>query len=904
MSSRVWKVYSLCGLALCAAYYVVPHVALHPIYDVVGLSSVVAVVVGVIRNKPAFRWPWYLLALGQLGFVVGDMIRAFYEEVLNVTSPFPGPADVAYLAAYPIMAAALILFVRSRDRAKDRAGLIDTMIIVTGVGLISWVYLIVPYTNTPDIGWLELTISVAYPLLDLVLLGTAARLMFSPGVRPPAYYLILVSLLGLMASDSFYTFGLLNETYHTGSIVDLGWLVSYISCGAAALHPSMVDITTSVRQREISISRQRLALLTAASLLAPGVRILEIVRGHLLPAASTVVPTVILFALVMLRMSGVVKALSGALERHREAERLRRQSEARFGSLVQHASDLVTVIDADGYITFQSPSAKRVLGRDPRTLTGRPLVELIHEHDRDATLAVLAEIQVRPSEVPGTTVFRCRHDDGTWRDVEATVTNLLNDPTVGGVVLNGRDVTEQTALQAQLTHQAFHDPLTDLANRALFSDRVEHALDRRNLGDHPIAVMFLDVDDFKTVNDSLGHSAGDELLVGLSARIRSCLRAADTAARLGGDEFAILLEDTDDAERVATRIGESLQMPFNIDGKDVFITVSIGISISEIAQGGADEILRNADAAMYVAKSGGKARSIVFRPEMHLRALKRLDLEGELRRAIEREEFRLHYQPLVDVQTGKITGFEALVRWAHPERGLLGPAEFIAVAEDSRLILPIGRWVVDEAVRQAIYWDRRYPQQPLTMSVNLSAPELAARDILDVIRRALGRGLDPSKLVLEMTERVLMTNTDATIAKLEELKALGVKLSVDDFGTGFSSLSYLRNFPIDALKIAKPFMDGIPEGEQETALVRGILELGHNLDLEVVAEGIERAEQWQALQEMGCDIAQGYLLARPQGPERIEHLLEGVVLGGDGRLAEDSGALSPAAALRLGGSAA
>jgi EAL domain-containing protein (putative c-di-GMP-specific phosphodiesterase class I) len=277
---------------------------------------------------------------------------------------------------------------------------------------------------------------------------------------------------------------------------------------------------------------------------------------------------------------------------------------------------------------------------------------------------------------------------------------------------------------------------------------------------------------------------------------------------------------------------------------------------------------------MYTAKNRGGARSVIFRPDMHLRALRRLDLEAELRRAIERDEFRLHYQPIVEMQTKRITGFEALVRWAHPERGLIGPIEFIPVAEETGLIRAIGRFVLREAANQGGAWQAKFSPR-LTMAINLSAQELAARELHSELERALAEsGIAPGTLVLEMTERVLMADTEVAMAKLDQLRDLGLRLSVDDFGTGFSSLSYLRTFPIDALKIAKPFLDNVPEGDQETALVRGIIELGHNLDLEIVGEGVERIEQWHALREMGCDLIQGYLLARPQGPERIENLLE------------------------------
>lgn len=870
------------GLTLSVGYFFLPQgLPHHVVYDALGLSSVAAILIGVRRNRPRRRTPWLVFAAGELLFVGGDAVRAFYESVLGGDAPFPGLADIFYIAAYPVLASGLLLLVRSRDPARNRASLIDAMIVVTSVGVVSWTYLMAPYTQAEHVPVLEIIVSILYPLADLLLLAFAARLLASPGVRSPAYYMLAVSLLALLVSDSFYTVTLLNETYHTGSLVDAGWLVSYVLWGAAALHPSMDRLSEPGEDGLMRVSGTRILVLAGASLLAPGVRIVEVLRGNDPPVLSTVVPTMILFVLVMARMWGLVQVLSAALTGHEEAETRRRESEERFGSLVQHSSDLVTVADEDGLITYQSPSVQRMLGYGRQQLIGQELVELVHPDDRQAVIHVLGEAMHARPDQPARMHYRWRHYNGGWRDVETTLTNLVDDPTVGGVVLNTRDVTDRTALQAQLTHQAFHDPLTDLANRALFRDRVDHALERRSAPDDPIAVLFLDIDEFKTVNDSLGHTAGDQLLTELSERIRGCLRTGDTAARLGGDEFGILLEETADAEIVAARIGDAARRLFTVDEKEVFITVSIGISASRLTPGGADELLRNADAAMYTAKSRGKARSVVFNQDMHLKALRRLDLEAELRRAIDRGQFRLHYQPIVDVASGRVAGLEALVRWAHPERGLIGPVEFIPLAEETGLIRPIGRLVLEQATRQARLWQTRYPADPpLTMSVNLSANQLSSPGLLDEVRAALTKsGLAPEGLVLEMTEHVIMRDTELAIGKLDELKRLGVRLAVDDFGTGFSSLSYLRNFPIDILKIAKPFLDGVPGGDQETALVRGIVELGRNLDLTVVAEGIERPEQIEPLREMRCHLLQGYLIARPQGAERIERLLAKLAAG-------------------------
>ena len=890
LPARIAWCYIAVGLVLGGIYFL-PHKALghHAFYDTIGLSSVVVSVYGIRRNRPANALAWYLFALGQFAFVSGDLIRAYYEVIVGGSAPFPGFSDIAYVAAYPILAASLVLLVRSREWESDRANLIDVMIIVTSAGLLSWVYLIEPQTHNPGhLGWLGLVISIAYPLFDLLLVGVAARLMLSPGAKHTAYYLLCGSLLALLGADSLYTVGLINNTYHTGSPIDAGYLASYLLWGAAALHPTVRKVTQrSPRQGIRMISRRRLLFLTAVTLLAPMVRILATLRNTDLPPLTTVVPTVILFLLVMARMSGLVQSLSAALRRHEEAERRRRQSEARFGSLVEHASDIVVVMNGAGEVIYQSPSVMRVLGYGSHELMGRPFTELIDSDDRDAALAVIGETSTRPSTEPAYIRFRCRHQDGSSRNVETTFTNLLGDPTVGGVVLNARDVTEQVELEQQLSHQAFHDPLTDLANRVLFYDRVEHALQRRSAAERPVAVLFLDIDNFKRINDSLGHAAGDELLVHLADRLRGCTRAGDTPARLGGDEFAVLLDEPEDAEAVAERLRDLLTVAFLIDYTEVFLTVSIGISISNGPSTSADELLRNADAAMYAAKGRGKATAVVFRPQMHQLALKRLELEGQLRQAIEKNEFRVHYQPIVAMESGCVAGFEALVRWDHPERGLLGPVEFISVAEESGLIRAIGRIVVEEATRQARAWHVKFAAPDLTMSINLSAPEFAGSDVVNDVRRAITQaGVDPTRIMLEMTESVLMSDTEATIERLEELTGLGVRLAVDDFGEGFSSFSYLRRFPIDVLKIAKPFLDKVHIDGQESALVSGILELAHSINLKVVAEGVEQPEQWHVLRDMRCDFVQGYLVARPQAPERIDKVMNRLNGPGASGLAE------------------
>jgi diguanylate cyclase (GGDEF)-like protein/PAS domain S-box-containing protein len=563
-------------------------------------------------------------------------------------------------------------------------------------------------------------------------------------------------------------------------------------------------------------------------------------------------------------------------------ELVRRQSEARFSSLVQNSSDVVMVVDADSTIRYMSPSVERVLNYTANALEGTRLTGLIHAEDKANVLQFLTADGREDDGHPALTEFRMRHRDDFWLNVEALRTNLLHDDNVRGIVLNTRDVSERKAFEEQLAHQAFHDSITGLANRALFKDRVEHALERQGRDGDIDTVLFMDLDDFKTINDSLGHAAGDRLLGEVGDRVKSTLRLADTAARLGGDEFAILLEDGGDgidAAEVAARILARLEGPILLEGKEVFVRASIGIASADRSRTsgpeGAEELLRNADVAMYMAKEAGKGRYQVFEPAMHDTALKRLELKADLQRAVDNSEFVLHYQPIIELASGQIEGLEALVRWQHPQRGMVAPLDFIPLAEETGLIVEIGLWVLREACTRAQALQEQFPMSPpLHMSVNLSARQLQRPEIVDEVAAALMQsGLDASSLVLEITESVMMQDMDLSIQRLAELKALGVLLAVDDFGTGYSSLNYIRRFPVDILKVDKSFVDGVNEGGEESALTAAIIELAGILKLRPVAEGIERADQLDRLLTLKCDLGQGFYFAKPLPLEGIEDLL-------------------------------
>jgi diguanylate cyclase (GGDEF)-like protein/PAS domain S-box-containing protein len=552
------------------------------------------------------------------------------------------------------------------------------------------------------------------------------------------------------------------------------------------------------------------------------------------------------------------------------------RGEARFQALVHNSSDVISLVDADQAITYQTPSITRLLGYAEDELIGTQLADLTHPEDRLSLFAARAEA-IAEASASTTSHLRLRHKDGSYRNVQSIHTNLLDDPDVRAVVVTTRDVTAQKELEAQLQHNAFHDALTGLANRALFADRLEHALARTDRAATPVAVLFVDLDDFKAVNDGSGHAAGDALLVAVAERLRRVLRPSDTIARLGGDEFAVLIEDAADltqAQAAADRLLDAFAQPFPAAGGEVRVTASVGIASGAVGQNDAAELLRHADVAMYAAKEAGKGRSAVFAADMDSAIIGQLQLKAELARAVERGEFTVYYQPTVELATGRLAGVEALVRWQHPERGLVPPLDFIPLAEQTGLIVPIGQFVLTQACRQLRDWHLAYPTRPpMTVSVNLSARELDEPGLVESVRAALADAeLDPAHLVLEITESLLLVDLHATLGKLDQLRSLGVRLAVDDFGTGYSSLAYLENLPVDILKIDKSFVDriGMPaaglDGAADPArpvMVSAISRLGHALRLQMVAEGIEQSEQVDALRGLDCQYGQGYYFARP-----------------------------------------
>jgi diguanylate cyclase (GGDEF)-like protein/PAS domain S-box-containing protein len=1032
--------YVIWWAVLVALYYALPGLRAET-WGLIGLSGVSGIVAGVAINRPSRKLPWLLLAGALTSFTAGQ-VSFLVAQLIGAQLPFPSFADVLYLLTYPLYAGGLFIFIWWRTPDRDRRSLIDALTLTAGLALLSWIYLILPYVQGPQLSWLQKSVAIAYPLGDVLVLAMLARLLAPGAGRTRSVEFLTLGVLGVLTSDVAYGLIQLHGGFHNGTVVDLGWAVFYGGWGAAALHPTMTELTKPVTRQEAQVSRIRLTVLMLASLIAPVVLFVESFRFRGGNLSVIAVLSAILYLLVLTRLSDVAASHGRALGRERAVrqaaaslvsaitveqagaavrsatdtllgrsprgnvllavradgavravatasadpapmsrltdlagawlplvtgsapilapvtslpphaaaivpgydwmllcpltlndrpsgdpligvlavfgeqrtladlaatleilahqvalaverimlreEVIRQGNEAYFRTLVQDTSDIILIVDDDGKVRYATPSATSIFG--DIAVEGAYLWDLVADGRRDELAGAL-------SRAPGTGAFgssyvdrRITRRDGTAVQVQVRASDLRADPTVAGLVLTLRDVTEQRQLEEQLKYQAFHDALTGLPNRLFFQDRISQQVAAARLDGTTAGVLFVDLDDFKVVNDTMGHGVGDELLVATAVRLFGLIRECDTAARLGGDEFALLIANAPDSaavEAVADHVVSAFAEPLVLASGAVLTTVTVGVATTEDGVD-TDELLRQADLALYAAKAAGKRQWRRYQPVLSAGMVRRRELQAALEKAVARSAFTLAYQPIVALTTGELAGFEALVRWPHPEWGMMQPGQFIALAEETGQIVPLGSWVLTRAATDTARWrrdlrDDPHPGQALDdggvprgpyVSVNVSARQFSAPGFVDGVRRILdSSGLEPGALMLELTESVLVRRDERVVSDLIELKAIGVKLAIDDFGTGYSSLSYLREFPIDVLKIDKSFVDGIAVSEQRLALAKGIVQIARTLHLEVVAEGIESEVQRDLLIAMGCQFGQGYLLAMPMAAHQAETLV-------------------------------
>ncbi|HVM09984.1 MAG TPA: EAL domain-containing protein [Acidimicrobiales bacterium] len=753
----------------------------------------------------------------------------------------------------------------------------DGLVVGAGLLFLSWPSLFQPLIERHQLAFDRL-VALTAPFGDLAVL--ALVIVAGARVRSASrqqWSLIAGALVLFGLADGAFAYLRLDELLHLTTVDDLSWSLGSVLLVVAALLSPHHDATPLAQDPRPA--REFHLLLSYAPLVVAGAEAAaRLIRGTL--DQPSIAIAVVLIGLLFLRQ---LIAQFETLQLTRELDSLVRErtdelenQESKFRALVQHASDVITVVDEDLVIRYQSSAAEHVLGLTPEGLVGASLAHYVHPDDLPAFVEGVRSAPPPPAN-PELVEARMQRADGTWVVTETTVSNLLGQKGVDGLLLTIRDVSERKSLEERLRHDALHDPLTGLSNRVLFHERLQHASQLAARNPQTIAVLMLDLDGFKSVNDTLGHGAGDRLLIEVAARLAAAVRPGDTVARMGGDEFAILVEraDPEVAEVIADRILSMLRMPFDVEGRTIVPSGSLGVAVGVTNSMNAEELLQAADLAMYTAKTGGKGRYRVFEEGMQEAALLRIELEADLRRAVEADEFVLHFQPIVELPSGRVAGAEALIRWQHPTRGLLSPADFIEVAEESDLIADIGRWVLRNAAAHVREWEQRYGTGRFSVAVNVAARQLLTPWLVDEVAAVLNEtGIDPSSLLLEITEGALMSDDRPLDETLDGLKRLGVRLAIDDFGTGWSSLSRLRDFPVDKLKIDRAFIREITSPDQDVPLIAAIVAMAHSLGLAIVAEGVETLEQLACLHHLGVEEVQGYLLARPLRPEALVELLD------------------------------
>jgi diguanylate cyclase (GGDEF)-like protein/PAS domain S-box-containing protein len=832
----------------------------YPLGDVLTIATLARLLTASRRRWAAV----ILLAVGTTGLLVADVLYGLIQ--LNGSWEIGGPVDLGWVLVYTAWGAAALhpSMVRMTERSVVATHEVGNrrLVLLGGACLIAPVMLLIE----------SLLGTVRDASMIAILCGTMILL-------------VLFRLAGMMRTHR-HAVGRERSLREAGAALvwaaEVGTVTTAVRQAVAGLlprdtrhvvlvQPGLADGSAHDRtaadlvRRDDLLPAARVGLQDFTMALRCPLALRASVAGG--PAASVLYVGADEPTLYLLKDSLEVLASQAALALDRIAltdEVNRRNSEAYFRTLVHNTSDVIVILDDSDRIRYASPSAAAVFGTE--TLAGVPIADLVDPVERPR-MAELA-FQLRDTSTPHIRMdFRARHSDGRDLLVEIDGRDLRADHTVGGLVLTVRDVTAPRTLERELAHQAFHDSLTGLANRVLFADRVSHAVSRIQRSHALVGVLFIDLDDFKVINDTLGHGTGDQLLAAVADRIVASLRADDTAARLGGDEFAVLIDDAptiEMLEQAADRIVAALAAPFTIDGEIVSGAASIGIAATANPVA-ADDLLRQADLALYAAKGAGKGQWRRYQSDLHEAVVRRLELRTALDQAVHEGQFTLEYQPIVDLTTDETVALEALIRWQHPVRGTIGPAEFIDVAEESGLIVAMGRWVLREALAATGRWMARLPHDRLRyVSVNVSARQVRCPGFVDEVRRALeATDVDPGMLMLEITESLVLRDDDGVQTTLAGLRQLGVRIAIDDFGTGYSSLSYLRHMPVDALKIDKSFIDDMVHSKQQRALVGAIVQLAETLDLRVVAEGVEEDTHRALLTEMGCAYGQGYLFARP-----------------------------------------
>ncbi len=813
----------------------------------------------IVVHRPVRPVPWFLLATG-LGIAGAALVVRTNEWYGDTGLVFPGGAQAVGVLAYPSLIVATLSLTSDRRHSRDLLAGSEPIIYAIALTALTWLLVTGPYFEDGDMPLSDESWIWLFPLLDGMLALLALRRLERWRSTRMVFELLVLGYLLWGAGHALSALSAYDGTLEPGSPLAASVMVGPLLLALMVTMPDVGQLTGAHGSSSMRVHWSQIFGLLFAALVPLGALILMLATGLSSTSSFVVVSlaTVSVIVLALARMWRLVDQVRLLTEQ---------RGHDRLAAMVEHSSDVVMLADQQGRVSYASPGLRATLGFDPESWSGRHLLDVVVEEERETAQRQFQRLVEFGNG--GTVEFEASllHADGQHRKATVVVANLVGGTAVDGIVATFRDVTEQRNLERQLSHRAFHDELTGLANRALFLDRMDHALRVARSEADPVVVLFVDLDDFKSVNDALGHAVGDQLLKTVADRIRRAAGSGDTAARLGGDEFAVLLEDRGGIDRaidVAESLLDSLREPVSIAGYDVAVLASVGVAVAAPGMS-TTSLLRDADIAMYEAKRAGKGQIRIFDPAMRLVATKHLEYRSELGEALDNAELRLVYMPFVDLRTGQVTGAEALVRWHHPQHGDIPASEFIPIAERSGLIVPMGYWILDQGLAQLAQW-----RPELYLSMNISAVQIRQPDFVERVVEAVDRfDVDPRAIVFEITESVLVDEGDRAIETVRRLRERGLRFAIDDFGAGYCSLSYLQRHPVDLLKIDRSAIEEFGHDPRGNTLTRTILQMADSLDLLTVAEGIETTTQLRELRRYGCDLGQGYLLSRPLEAEAL-----------------------------------
>lgn len=840
-------------------------------WTVLGLASVAAVAAGIVRYRPRPAVPWLLVGAALLAEAVGDMVYQALGGSVGGSGPFPTVADGIYLAVYPLSTFALLGFVL-RDTPEYRRGtLLDVLIVAVGLGALSWSVFVVPSTHLAYQPVLDKTILIIYLLGDTLVLALALQLPLAGRLRAAPVPLLLVGALGMLYSDEYFAVTQLHPSWTAAPGQIIGYAAFYIAWGLAALQPSMAQLVRppSGRPWALVAPRTWVGLLCVAALISP---VLILVTAYRAEPTDTFVLAgccVVLFLLVFARLVQAVRAW--------QATTLHSETQAYLYTLIADAQDAVIVVSPEGQVGFSSPSAQQLFGD---RLGEGSVAGLFSAPDQTLVARCFDQLGDPQAAPDWPSAVRVQTRDGRTMRAEARWSDMRADPTVRGIVLTLRDVTEERRLEEELRRLALTDPLTGLMNRQGLRLLMREAYDAESGRVGAAGLLMVDLDDFKEINDTLGHPIGDEVLIAVAERLTENVREEDAVARLGGDEFAVLMAhgpDQAELETIAQRVLDAFDEPVESNAGPLRVTASLGLAVlgETAGLGGeergpdenseADALMRAADLALYAAKAEGKHRWRRYHAELLDQALHRAELRSALDEALTLGSLDVFYQPIVHLHTRHIAGFEALARWPHPTLGLLGPDSFIPLAEETGQIRELGGQILRLAVKQAVAWSAPHTGPGCFIGINVSVHQLRGDGFVEAVRDVLAEtGIDPRYVVLEVTETALLDHEDVGVReRLQDLRGLGVAIALDDFGTGYASLISLHDMPIDIIKIDKSFTSRLTTSDRMRRLVHGLLTIGDTLDIRTIAEGVEEWDQHQRLLELGVRAGQGYLYSRP-----------------------------------------